>query len=284
MALVDTLWSPDNMALIPAGEFIAGISSEEKFRLFGSSTPDDGDLEVPPQQRLFLPDFFIDIYPVTCEKYVQFTEETGYPVPSVPPGAPLLAYNWHRKEQWIPSDKRKKTSTLAMVDQPPVGTDRYPVVFVTWYDASAYCEWAGKRLPTETEWEKAARGTSGQPFPWGWDNDLAAHCHARALSSPDFTSPTEDMRPVDAYASGRSPYGCFDMLGNVAEWCSDPFRPTAVSGQVGIEAQREASVRSRRVIRGGGCFGTEALHAAYREWSYPWLRDRGMGFRCACSL
>jgi formylglycine-generating enzyme required for sulfatase activity len=142
------------------------------------------------QKPIWLPEYFIDIYPVTNDDYARFVAATGHPVPP------------HWAGGVYPDDR-----------------GHHPVVFVTWSDATAYASWAGKCLPSGHEWEKAARGAGGQIYPWG-DSASPAKCNVRE-SSPGSTT------PVDRYHSGVSSYGVYDLCGNVWEWCrteTDPGR------------------------------------------------------------
>jgi len=136
----------------------------------------------PDRVKLTLPDFYIDRYPVTNAEYKKFVEATGAPEPT----------HW-RRGTW------------------PEGKADHPVVNVTWEQAAAYAEWAGKRLPTEEEWEKAARGTDGREWPWGSTFD-PSRCNTNESGIWDTT-------PVGKYSpAGDSPYGAADMAGNVWEW------------------------------------------------------------------
>jgi hypothetical protein len=135
------------------------------------------------------------------------------------------------------------------------GKERHPVVNVSWEDAMAFCEWAGVMLPGEEQWEKAARGSDGRVYPWGnqWD---PSRCNSGSTGTT----------PVDQYPNGSSPYGCFDMAGNVWEWCAD-------------------SIGSRRVLRGGGWDGiAQGCRAANRNGSGPSRRVDDLGFRLASTV
>lgn len=182
----------EDTVYIPAGEFIMGTDSEEVQQLtteynihpsfFASETP---------QRRVYVKAFHIDRYPVTNAQYQEFINATGHRPPS----------HWNGTEF-------------------PSGQDDYPVTHVNWNAANAYAQWTGKRLPTEEEWEKAARGIDGRRYPWGneWDEEA---CWIDDLTSPQTPSP----QPVGCCLKGASPYGVMEMAGNVAEWCSTPSQP-----------------------------------------------------------
>ncbi|WP_112279725.1 SUMF1/EgtB/PvdO family nonheme iron enzyme [Prauserella muralis] len=140
-------------------------------------------LSGPSNQPEFVPAFYIDVYPVTNAQYARLLAATGREAP----------------ERW-------------QEGKYPDGLDDHPVVFVTWRDANAYAEWAGKVLPSSQQWEKAARGTRGTVYPWG-DQPTPAKCNVRENGVGATT-------PVDCYQTGISPYGVYDLCGNVWEWCS----------------------------------------------------------------
>lgn len=133
-------------------------------------------------EGIWLPSFYIDVFPVTNAQYAQFLAASGHPPPSDWKGTAAPADRWN-----------------------------HPVVFVNWHDASEYAQWAGKQLPSSLQWEKAARGTRGVSYPWG-DQPTPAKCNVRENGVGSTT-------PVDRYRTGVSPYGVYDLCGNVWEWC-----------------------------------------------------------------
>jgi formylglycine-generating enzyme required for sulfatase activity len=182
----------DAMVLIPAGKCLVGTTEEQAERLarrFGYHvTWLSGEY---PQRQVELPAFLIDKYPVTNRQFAEFCQAIGHPP----------------RPHW-PNGK------------PPEALLDHPVVCVNRADALAFCAWVGKRLPTEAEWEKAARGEQGLAFPWGNEFDPeACQWNPEKLPGPVHTA------PVSAHPKGASPYGVVDMVGNVAEWCADPPPP-----------------------------------------------------------
>lgn len=180
------------------------------------------------RKRVWLPDYYIDVTPVTNSEYAVFVEATGYAPPT----------------QWTEG-------------RPPLGLNAHPVVGVSHMDAEAYARWANKVLPTSEEWEKAARGSRGIEFPWG-NQRTAAKCNVRETDIGHTT-------PVTRYHSGISPYGVYDLAGNVWEWCSTETDP------------------DRFVLRGSAFTSSldMARTPAVNDASGGMLDD-DTGFRCAC--
>ena len=222
----------DIMIEIPAGPFIMGS--------------DEGDPEDSPAHEVDLSAFEIDKFEVTNADYAAFAEETGYLTYAEQQGFA----SW--REAW------------------GIGEDNHPVVIVTWDDAKAYCEWLGKRLPTEAEWEKAARGTDGRIFPWGdeWDPNKA-NVKERGLRGTS---------AVGSFGAGASPYGVDDMAGNVWEWTADWYQPYP-----GNTAADPYYGEKYRVTRGGGWFDTEPQSTTFnRNAADPSkTANDDLGFRCA---
>lgn len=226
---------------------------------------DIGRYDEKPLHKVKLDAFFIDIHEVTNVQFAGFVQATGY----VPQGPWLRGYN--------------------------DGEDLLPARYITWYDAKTYAEWAGKRLPTEAEWEKAARGTGEAVFPWGdnWNPQVLF-----SISGPN---------PVGTNRLDVSPYGCFDMGGNVFEWVNDwydRYYYETFSDDIAINPQgppdgakpEEKFIKSgtaagnerstRKVIKSGGwqaSLAKDNMRVANRMWANPnyWLNDTG--FRCAVS-
>lgn len=229
---------PVEMVRIPAGPFLMGNPT-------GLGRQDE-----QPRRTMYLDSFFIDKYEVTNARYLAFVRQTGHRSPPDPYGDGEL------------------TSAK--------GIEQLPVVQINWYDAVEYCHWAGKRLPGEAEWEKAARGTDGRLFPWGNDTATATHANFdRAWQGK------QTLHPVGARPAGRSPYGVEDMSGNAREWVQDWYKPDY------YETAPERNPRGPeqgvlRVIRGGSWHSPIAdIRATARGKGGFALRTHGTGFRCA---
>jgi len=194
------------MVLVPAGEFIMG--SEE-------GDPDAYDCE-RPQHSVYLDAYWIDRTEVTNARFARFVEATLYETDAEKAGhGDVYDPHWKSSQWEFSVDWAHPRDRLIGISE----IEDHPVVQVSWNDAAAYCEWAGKRLPTEAEWEKAARGADGRKYPWG-DADPNEH-----LSNIGGVHATDDgyqfTAPVGSYPNGASPYGVLDMAGNVWEWVAD---------------------------------------------------------------
>ncbi|RME49158.1 MAG: formylglycine-generating enzyme family protein [Chloroflexi bacterium] len=219
------------MVEIPAGPFTLGNNN---------SDPNEA-----PEQQMDLPAFMIDAFEVTNADFAVFVEATGYKT--------------YREQQGSPQNWRAAYTE---------GKDNHPVVFVTFYDAQAFCKWAGKRLPTEFEWEKAARGPEGFLFPWGNQYDPTM------LNGKD--SGLRHTTAVGSYPPNG--YGLFDMAGNVKEWVDSPY--VAYPGSTFQDPHYSPDYRG---IRGGGWFDEEKfVLATNRNGGDPSITaNDDIGFRCA---
>lgn len=205
----------DSMVFVEAGTFLMG-STHEQINQFAESCPPKQDdpncgpgyfQDELPQRAKWLPSFCIDQSEVANSSFAQFAEATGYITTAEKRGSSLTWNDQARNWNWdvVGADWRHPHGPDSSIK----GLENHPVVQVSWDDAQKYCEWAGKRLPTEEEWEKAARGTDGRIFPWGneWDQ---SKLNFYAVKPPG-------TRPVGTYSTGASPYGAMDMLGNAME-------------------------------------------------------------------
>ena len=196
----------ENMIFIPAGEFTMGSQSSDTW----------AESNEQPARVVFVDAFYIDQLEVTNLQFRRFVEATDWPLPG----------------EW---------KTIIEVED----TEFLPVTGVSWEDATAYARWAGKRLPTEAEWEKAARGSDARRFPWGDEFDA------------DKANNDRDLLSVGSKPEGASPYGVLDMAGNVAEWVSTPYAPyprieAVLPGEFGGVRDERAAAASPAVPATGG--------------------------------
>lgn len=223
------------LVFVPAGEFSMGSLS--------------GMLDEQPQHAVYLDGYWIDRTEVTNAMYDLCVQA----------GACLQPYNTSSNTHFYYY----------------FNTDyvNFPVIALKWSSAEAYCAWAGRRLPTEAEWEKAARGSDGRTYPWGdgYPNDNLLN----------FNHPAGDTSGVGSYLLGASPYGVLDMAGNANEWVADWYSATYYrdSPSSNPDGPDEGQFR---VLRGGSWHSDEdTVHSANRSWLEPDTRDITIGFRCA---
>lgn len=221
------------------------IPAGEFIRGTNQRLPDEG-----PQHSVFLKAFYIDVYEVTNLQYQQSLQFTG----------------------------REPPAHFVEGHYPPTKAD-HPVVFVSWFDARSYCHWAGKRLPGDKEWEKAARGTDGRTYPWGDE-----------FSIDRVNSPVRwvnlklqgDTTPVGAFEGGKSPYGLYDMSGNVWEWTASRYQPYP-----GNTRKSENYGGNYRVLKGGSWWDCSFYQCGIsapvynRSFFHPKTKNNSFGFRCA---
>jgi formylglycine-generating enzyme required for sulfatase activity len=204
---------------------------------------DEGDSKEQPVHTVYLDAFYIDKTEVTNAQYRECVEAGACDTPE----------------------------DTAYYDNADYA--QHPVVFVSWNDADAYCRWAGKQLPTEAEWEKAARGTDGRLWPWG--NEW----HAERCNSAE--GGKGNTTPVGAYPEGASPYGALDMAGNVWEWVAD-WRGEDYYSQSPDRNPRGPDSGHYRVLRGGSwSYIAHFVRCANRGGAPPETRYNTFGFRCA---
>ena len=229
------------MVLVPAGDFLFGSREDDK----------EAQSDEKPQRLIHLPDFYMDIYPVTNERYCRFLNDAR------PKQKQLM--------KWIGIGgeflgEKCRIALKRTVWQIEKGYESHPVIYVSWHGAAAYAEWAGKRLPSEKEWEKTARGPQGLNYPWG-DRFDKSKCNSSESGIGHTTKVTE-------YPLGGSPYGSFDMAGNAWEWTSSKYKKES----------------PYYVLRGGSWYDTRSsCRCAYRVNDHPGGRYFNVGFRCARS-
>lgn len=237
----------NEMVLVPAGKFIMGtddVDASGKSQEFGFNEP--LYLNEQPRREIDLPAFYIDKFEVTSGQFVDYLRALG---------------------------KYSEQDIASLVERLQLQEENLPVRNITWHKADEYCRFVGKRLPTEAEWEKAARGTDGREYPWG--NDW----------NPEFVNKGQgesDVMPVGSIEKGKSPYGAYEMAGNVMEWTADWYE-----AYPGAEYKSPNYGNKRKVARGGSWGGVghyvipHYFRVAYRFNFSPDQAFNDVGFRCA---
>jgi formylglycine-generating enzyme required for sulfatase activity len=255
------------MVTIPGGQFVAGSTPEERATAYDDYQTTSGH-DTARERKWFDGEedrhvaqqtgFRIDLMPVTQSQYAEFVAAGGARAPTIDAAA------W--QAQGFTQDFATQVARNVWKDnQPPSGRMDHPVVLVTWAEAQAYCKWRGeqrgepRRLPTATEYEKAARGDGGLAYPWG--NVYDADKLDSAIKGP------QDTTPVGSYIAGASPYGVLDLAGNVFEWTSTPF----ADGKMTVKGSAWDDFAG--VGRG-----------ASRHGRPPDVRHVIVGFRCAADV
>jgi formylglycine-generating enzyme required for sulfatase activity len=213
---------------------------------------------------------------IPAGEFLMGTNESGFRDDEDPEHSVYLNDYWiHKYEVTNAQYGECIQAGLCDADLEDYPEDNYPAVFVSWQEANDYCQWAGGRLPTEAEWEKAARGEESlYPFPWGEGVDCSLATFAGCVSG---------NVPVGSYPDGVSPYGGLDMAGNVWEWVADWYDPNYYERSPAINPQgpENNDYANYRVIRGGSWNHEEfALHVTVRFGMRPTSHKSGIGFRC----
>ncbi len=245
----------DEMVRVPAGSFIMGSDKKVDHNAYRPEFP---------QRNVYVDAFEIDKFEVTTVQFLKFVLATNRP--------PLIDWQY---------DGGNFQETMV----------NHPVMHVSWFDADAYCKWAGKRLPTSAEWEKAARGEDGRISPWG--NEPAGLSRANfgrtGLSGPVRDRPERlllypPIISVDKYENAVSPYGVYQMAGNVAEWTADWYDPDYYKNAPNRNPKGPEK-GTQKAFRGGGWIdSTPSVRPAQRNGADPNTKMNWLGFRCARDL
>jgi len=240
-------YAASDLLIVPAGAFTMGR--------------DDGPTDERPAHRVTLPDFRVDRLPVTNRDFARFLNVMG----------PVSAEGLRRYDADDGDARIHQHNGQWIADS---GHETHPAVEVTWVGARDFCQWRNARLPTEAEWEKAARGGDGRPYPWGTanpDSTRARYAHAFNATAP-----------VNAHPAGASPYGALDMAGNAWEWVSSAYRPYPYRADDGREDQPPGPVRA---TRGGGhdspAYEIRATERGRTLSRNPRAGHHNIAFRCA---
>lgn len=258
-------WEKDNstMVFVPAGAFWMGSSDSAPV----------AEADEKPQHLVTLDAYWIDQYEVTNAQFAAFMN---------------AAADGSRERLWLATETAAvRIHQQEGVWQPDEGYEDHPVIETSWYGAEAYCQWAGKRLPTEAEWEKAARGPDKRIYPWGNEFDgtklnfCDINCEKAAWRNTNWSDGHVQTAPVDTYPDGTSPYGALNMAGNVWEWVADRYALDYYDSSPRI-APQGPSTGNTRIHRGGSWDSSEwFVRTADRYQALPSHHAGTVGFRCA---
>jgi len=287
----------NSMVLIPAGEFKMGSDKEENLAMYRGANDlnpygfnDRLYIDERPMHKVKIPSFLIDKYEVTNAQYREFVIATRHKVPftwaknGYAASIDFLSYLSLQELREVAADRFRLDMDVNSMDQKALldelekiqtSRDTMPVTAVTWFDARDYCKWAGKRLPSEAEWEKAARGPQGFEYPWGnkWDASKIN------TMSEDDEAP---YSPIGSYPGDVSAYGVYDMAANVSEWVADWY-----DAYPGSTASSRFFGKTQRAVRGGmassGHYDSLSVvfRSAKRTHLFPNTALIDLGFRCA---
>jgi len=254
-----------NMRKIPSGNFHMGSTFENVKENLAECKKHDRTCALwwfedeMPYRQLHVDNYWIDIYETTNGEYLDFVLATGH--------RPALDETCETDSCWSGNLWKDKTFHVSVANQ--------PVTQVSWHDADAYCRWRGKRLPTEAEWEKAARGPNGRYYPWGKASPKKRATYKRKWKGK-FT-----MTNVGSYPRGVSYYGIHDMAGNVWEWVNDWYERNYYRKSP-LRNPKGPGKGYFKITRGGSWVNfADTLRTTLRRWSLPDVRFNDTGFRCA---
>jgi gamma-glutamyl hercynylcysteine S-oxide synthase len=244
------------MIEIPAGEFEQGNNAIDAL---------DNER---PAHKVYLDTYWIDRYPVTCGQYREFIQAGGY-----------QNLKWWSAAGWKWLQANPVTQPLYWIDESAI--ENHPVCGVSWYEADAYARFIGKRLPTEAEWEKAARWNPAtgkcSTYPWGEEQPNAHQCNQF------YINPIQNQTtPVNAYPAAQSACGCYDMLGNVWEWTASWFNGYQGFISYPYPGYSQTYFDGKHRVLKGGSWATRpwSMRCSFRNWYYPSVREILAGFRC----
>jgi formylglycine-generating enzyme required for sulfatase activity len=255
------------MVYVPAGKFLMGSDEKQVDEIVEQVKKEYADTEkdwytdqMPQHEQIIQRGFWLDLTPVTNESYARFVADGGYRTQEL-----WTLGGW----KWVQDNR--KTSPIEF----PASTEpQQPKIGVSWFEACAYARWRDCQLPTEAQWEWAARGPQNRIYPWG-DSFVSENIIWRENGGGK-TAPVGD----GIRRQGASWIKALDMTGNVLEWCSSLYRPYPYETEDGRENIDDST--NLRALRGGSWvfYFTTYLRAAFRSWGYPGIGCEGIGFRC----